>query len=208
LDDAALRAGLRVAALKADTQGTELAILRGAKKCLSETLLAVELEVEFTELYADQPLFADVDTLMRKSGFMLLDLGNLVCHKWRQSTGLGGFKGQLLAADALYLRTPGALKEVIGLAEEPLAVLSHYWAICAVYGYLDMAYESTVAISEESLCALSVMQEVENWAQSNRKKRGILNLRGRGRFASWLRKLADEVEPSHHTRWINPLGNA
>ena len=63
-------------------------------------------------------------------------------------------------------------------------------------------------ISKESLCAPSVMKEVEKWAYSNRKKGGILDVRGRGRFASWLRKLADEVEPAHHTRWINPLGNA
>lgn len=48
LDAARNIAELEVTVLKADTQGTELSILQGTEKCLKYTLLAVELEVEFT----------------------------------------------------------------------------------------------------------------------------------------------------------------
>jgi FkbM family methyltransferase len=51
--------------LKLDTQGSELAILRGATETLSRGVLAVDVEVEFSPLYEDQPLFAEVDQFLR-----------------------------------------------------------------------------------------------------------------------------------------------
>lgn len=63
--------------LKIDTQGSELDILMGGPEMLSKTSL-VEVEVEFSEIYSNQPLFADVDLFMRTSGFFLWRLNNLV----------------------------------------------------------------------------------------------------------------------------------
>lgn len=63
--------------LKIDTQGSELDILEGALETLKFTSL-VELEVEFSPIYQDQPLFADVDVFMRSQGFYLWRLNNLV----------------------------------------------------------------------------------------------------------------------------------
>ena len=206
LDAASKMAQLEIAVLKADTQGTELAILRGADQCLQETLLAVELEVEFSSLYCDQPLFADVDIFMREHGFMLVDLGNLLCHKWRNSASLGGRKGQLLAADALYLRDPDSLRGLLNSAMEPLKLLAHYWAACAAYGYMDLAYEATLGQGNPEWLPPSILHGLKGWASGN--SRGSWpRMRGRGRVAKWLRKLADKVDPRHHSHWINPLGN-
>lgn len=63
--------------LKLDTQGSEMDILRGGIEILDQTSL-VEIEVEFSEIYHGQPLFADIDIFMRSKGFFLWRLNNLV----------------------------------------------------------------------------------------------------------------------------------
>jgi FkbM family methyltransferase len=55
--------------LKIDTQGSEAEILAHAGETL-KSCLVVQTEVEFVQLYEDQPLFADVDQLLRGQGFM------------------------------------------------------------------------------------------------------------------------------------------
>ena len=53
---------------KIDVQGAELAVFQGGERVLRNALLA-QTEVEFVELYENQPLFADVDILLRSYGF-------------------------------------------------------------------------------------------------------------------------------------------
>jgi Methyltransferase FkbM domain len=52
-----------VDAIKLDTQGSELDILRGATHVLP-TVSLIDIEVEFNELYDGQPLFCDVDRFL------------------------------------------------------------------------------------------------------------------------------------------------
>jgi FkbM family methyltransferase len=56
--------------LKADIQGAELDMLRGAERLIQGTLV-VQIEVEFLEMYKGQPLFAEIDTHLRARGFAL-----------------------------------------------------------------------------------------------------------------------------------------
>lgn len=92
--------------LKLDTQGSELDILRGARETLGRQLVAVEVEVEFARLYEGQPLFRDVDAFLDEAGFTLFKLRRQhwvrrgLAHRPRLSAG------QLVFADALYLRDP------------------------------------------------------------------------------------------------------
>jgi FkbM family methyltransferase len=87
--------------LKIDTQGTELDVLRGAGRLLDNTL-AVELEVEFVQQYAGQPVFSDVDSFMREQGFTLRGLRRTY---WREKAEYRHpYGGQLIHGDALYLR--------------------------------------------------------------------------------------------------------
>jgi len=61
--------------IKIDTQGSELQILQGAEDTLDRLcVFGLEIEVEFSPLYKDQPLFADVDAFLRDKGFALFDL--------------------------------------------------------------------------------------------------------------------------------------
>jgi FkbM family methyltransferase len=78
--------------LKLDLQGAELEVLRGAGAAL-EQVRAVLVEVEFAALYAGQPLFGEVDALLRARGFELFNLYDL----WTSPAG------RLTSGDALYL---------------------------------------------------------------------------------------------------------
>ncbi len=54
--------------VKIDVQGAEHAVFQGGERVLRNAML-VQTEVEFVELYEDQPLFADVDCLLRSYGY-------------------------------------------------------------------------------------------------------------------------------------------
>ena len=54
--------------IKMDVQGSELDVLKNGVNILNTSVIA-QIEVEFVEMYKNQPLFADVDTFMRAHGF-------------------------------------------------------------------------------------------------------------------------------------------
>lgn len=93
----------RIDFLDLDTQGSELEILQGAQGFLSQEIVGVRCEVEFSPLYRGQPLFGDVDAHLRKLGFMLFDLSR---SRYRRANfpPHALTRGQLLWGDALYLR--------------------------------------------------------------------------------------------------------
>ncbi|HEU5003764.1 MAG TPA: FkbM family methyltransferase [Actinomycetota bacterium] len=109
----------RVDVIKVDTQGSELGVLEGAQATLAG-VRAVEVEVEFNELYAGAPLFGDVDRFLRRRGFVLwrlrdlahygqagADLGWRTPDVWQLDDGAHRFDsgpGQLFWANAYYLR--------------------------------------------------------------------------------------------------------
>lgn len=92
--------------LKMDVQGAELDVLAGATISL-ESVLVVQTEVEFIELYKGQPLFADIDAALRQAGMQFHTfLGSATrCYK-PISLPKGGPQGvkQLLWGEALYIR--------------------------------------------------------------------------------------------------------
>ena len=91
--------------LSIDTQGSELSILKGAKKTL-ETVVAVMVEVEFTKIYKDQPLFGDVHDFLLELGFVLMDLEHGIGTTPSRGPVGARAKGQLSWGDALYFRKP------------------------------------------------------------------------------------------------------
>ena len=105
--------------MKIDAQGAELAILEGSARSLS-SIRSLNLEVQFSQLYEETPLFGDIDLFLRERGFVLWRLGELShCGFDNASANLqvpeifnydsrrvdvsaGG--GQLLWANAYYVR--------------------------------------------------------------------------------------------------------
>ena len=127
-------------ALKLDTQGSGKIILEGAKETLKSTF-AIEIELEFSPLYQNQDLFADVDPLLRESGFQLFDLRPWY---WKREVGkhLGMQKGQLMFADALYLKEEkeilSRIKKSAGKGAGKAKALKAL-ALCIHFGYIDYA---------------------------------------------------------------------
>ncbi len=128
--------------MKVDTQGSELLVLQGATRMLQTSILGVEAEVEFTPIYSGQPLFAEVDSFLRGLGFLLFDLRP--CY-WKRAAGrgIGGPRGQIIWADALYLKSAPALRA--SAASFDAARQAGKWlkaiSIALLYGYFDYALE-------------------------------------------------------------------
>jgi FkbM family methyltransferase len=90
--------------LQIDVQGAEVLVLEGAVEILKRSILAVQVEVSFSHLYLNQPLFADVDIYLRNQGFTLFDLTG--ARRFRSHSPIGSTLrgGQLLWGDAFYFR--------------------------------------------------------------------------------------------------------
>ncbi|MFA5238949.1 MAG: FkbM family methyltransferase [Phycisphaerae bacterium] len=125
--------------LKIDVQGAEVDVFEGAANLLAEIMI-VHTEVEFIPLYIDQPLFAEVDQALRKSGFLF--------HKFHRH-GMAGraFKpliinndinrplSQILWADAIYVKNFMDYDNMPAEKLLKLAVIMH-----DVYGSYDLVH--------------------------------------------------------------------
>lgn len=92
-------------------QGADLEVLETGEAQLEQHIAGVRVEVEFQRLYEDQPLFPDVDRFLVSRGFTLVDLYQPI-HWVRKRSGSswahgkGRTLGELIHADAIYLRAP------------------------------------------------------------------------------------------------------
>lgn len=196
--------------IKLDTQGSELSILEGAAKTVEDSVFGIEVEVEFAELYEGQPLFADIDRFVKQFGFHLFDLKPLY---WKRGAGkrYGGPKGQIVVADALYLRTNTdygrMLKSVTGADARKSKVLRAV-SVCIIYGYLDYALgifrENRGCFSDEEADAFEKSIKRDIQLSSN-----IPFFRGRGRVADIVYTLYKIIRPANKTwaMWGKELGN-
>lgn len=125
--------------LKIDVQGGELLVFDGAVHRLDECLL-VWTEVEFAPLYEGQPLFADIDTRLRRHGLQLLGFDGLAGRTlagWPAEGVPAPRRAQLLWADALYVPTPQRLAALDADRTARFALLAHH-----VLGAWDLCHEA------------------------------------------------------------------
>ena len=125
--------------IKIDVQGAELDVLKGGRRFIADHILGMELEVEFQQMYRNQPLFADLDIFIRNE--FELDLQDLKKYYWKYPEGLryGSSKGTLIFGEALYFRTPD---NVLKLCERKSGQDARNKLMMAVfmgiiYGFLD-----------------------------------------------------------------------
>jgi FkbM family methyltransferase len=136
--------------LKLDIQGAELLVLQHAERCLSQAVV-VQTEVEFVPLYKQQPLFADIDSFMRERGFWLHKFAEgaksrLIAPVADPDEGIYKDKGQLLYADAVYIKNPTRF------ADLPADKLINAALILNdVYGSPDMAVRALLPIGNGDL---------------------------------------------------------
>lgn len=184
--------------LKVDTQGSELPILRGAERTLADHVMGVEVEVEFSPMYEDQPLFADVDPYLRDLGFTLFDLRP---GYWKRTAGMryGKPKGQIIFADALYLREAGSFGGMLAPRESGAARAKAAAALSVsiVYGYLD--YAQALFSRAAHLFTDEQRREFESAiARSVTPATRIPAFKGRGVLGELLRRAYESVTPPLH----------
>jgi len=182
--------------IKADTQGSELCVLEGARSLLASTVFGVEVEVEFASIYKDQPVFADVDRLLRGLGFFLFDLRP--CY-WKREAGrtAGGPYGQIIWGDALYLKSVPALESMVSTldADTKKRKVLHAISIALLYGYVDYALEMTHATS--ALWTEDEFTAIEQALRASDDQSGAFaKLPGSKQLSAALGRLRDELRDS------------
>ena len=152
-------------------------------------MVGVEVEVEFTPLYRQQPTFADVDTFMRATGFLLFDLKP--CY-WKRAAGwkAGGSYGQMIWADALYLKSVPAIRDC--LAQLPPEIrkskVLRAISIALLYGYVDYALE--IGPGAGAVLSQDERRLIERRLREAGEHHGALPVfPGRRRLASAFRRL-------------------
>jgi len=92
--------------VKIDAQGAELGVFQGGERILRNAML-VQTEVEFVELYENQPLFADVDRLLRSYGYQFHTFDDLAGRCFKPLVNQNNINLQLrqvLWSDAIYVK--------------------------------------------------------------------------------------------------------
>lgn len=188
--------------LKLDTQGSELDILKGADRAIRDDLLIVEIEVEFAPIYKDQPLFADIDLFMRQRGYILQDLANFLYMKPRGLAGVGGAKGRIIAADALYVKDFSS--DYTKLYESGMRRVAAAIAGYAAYGYPELGIRLLQELRKEN-CTVENAEEII---------RVLNSIRPTSLKLPWLHTIAKKCgniwfkyRKSEHCLWDVPLGN-
>jgi FkbM family methyltransferase len=165
LDDYLPNAGIdSIDFIELDTQGSELDILKGAQGFLKKSVLGLRIEVEFSPIYKDQPLFADVDSFVRSNGFVLFDLSR---HHYRRGAAPRDLptSGQLLYGHAFYLKDYRLLTGPDAWIQTmKLIMISNF------FGAHDYAFEMTSYLMSqpqqpESTALANILDEYEHAAR-------------------------------------------
>jgi len=115
--------------IKLDIQGGELNALKGGINLL-KTTMGLEIEIEFKEIYTNQPLFNEVSSFMEENEFEFIDFPRLV--RWDRDN-IYSQVGQCIWGDALFLRTPEYMIKKI----RDIELIKRYLAICLLYHRYD-----------------------------------------------------------------------
>ena len=96
-----------------DIQGAELMAIKGAENDLKK-IKYIHLEVEFSEIYKNQPLFWEIKKYLNKNEFNLVTL-----------TGVGGHSGDAVFVNSRIIKSP--LKKIRHLLNNKFLHLYHHY---------------------------------------------------------------------------------
>jgi FkbM family methyltransferase len=200
LDDMRGQEGLNADCLKIDVEGAELDVLVGGESTLRETLV-LEVEVELNPVFADQPLFADVDRHLRERGWELLGLRR---NSWRRSNELDpaatGNGGQIVSADALYWNGEAVSNELGPHMElKLLIILAAYLQADLIMARLRTSNALTSELSADDLAELETVLVPRPGPMRRLARRALRRL-----DAEHRRALADALQQGDATVWHDP----
>jgi FkbM family methyltransferase len=160
--------------IKIDVEGAEHEVLAGAKRMLkSHKVLGIKTELWWDPIVKGQPSFAEIDTLLRESGFRFYDLALHYVYP-RSVLAMGRLEGnirdgrlvdvepqqqygQAFTGDALYFRDPvGELREGRSTLAWDTETLLRLCCILDTYDYGDCAIEILEAFRDRELSSLDV----------------------------------------------------
>jgi FkbM family methyltransferase len=144
--------------IKLDVQGGELDVLAGAQNTIEKDTVAIFCEVEFFQLYKNQPLFSDIEVYLRKFGFSFFGFFNLASKSTQKIVKKDSplVRERLYWADAIFFKDP--VHEDANLGSQTssfsrrnlfslilIAMLLEYYdyalevaSLCNKRGYLDL----------------------------------------------------------------------
>ncbi|MBL8703291.1 MAG: FkbM family methyltransferase [Rhodospirillales bacterium] len=140
LDDVPETAGVDL--IKIDIQGAELMALSNAPQRLASALV-VQTEVEFVPMYKDQPLYGDIERLLRGHGFLLHRFEPLTSRVVKPMLLGGNIRAgfnQVLWTDAIFVRDPTRLDALDEGQLLRTAILLH-----ECWGSIDLALHFLLA---------------------------------------------------------------
>ena len=156
--------------VKLDIQGAELNALQGMQNSL-RPCFGLEVEIEFSELYKNQPLFGEVNNYLSSNDFEFIDFTNLC--RWERNSY--NSLGQCVFGDALWLRSPEFVAN--HFTENYLK----YIVICSLYGRYDLVLKTLEIIdkphSNKFIKAINKLIKIQkNTLTAQKLMNKILNL--------------------------------
>ena len=166
--------------IKIDTQGSELEILQGASNFL-DGIIGLEVEVEFIKIYQDQPLFPEVDRFIESHGFSLIDMKRTFWK--RKNADDGSNKGQLVYADALYLKEPEQVMKSANLSKEKIIKSINLYL---VYGYVDLAISLLELARLDNVVSIDLNNTLLSLIKDYRQKKILKDFKGKERIKNFF----------------------
>ena len=128
--------------LKLDVQGAEVDVMNGAENVLADTVV-IHTEVEFVPMYKDQPLFAEVDQRLRKSGYIFHKFAGIAGRTFQPlvvNNDVNQMLSQMLWADAVYVKDFMVLDKLPPEKLLKMAAILHM-----IYGSFDLVLQVLLA---------------------------------------------------------------
>jgi hypothetical protein len=132
--------------LSLNTQGSELEIIKGGEKTITENVLAIKMEVSFISIYENQPSFSDIELYLKHKNFELASLEVMTPNYISNRTpiGLRG-KGFIKQGDALFVRKINSMES---FPNKNLSLLKQAF-IAFYFSYFDRTYEILSSLPDE-----------------------------------------------------------
>lgn len=167
LDDLSKQTGKSFDVIKLDVQGAELDVLRGSTNSLA-SVIAIDLEVEFCELYINQPLFDQIFTLVRRAGLEFIDFTYV--YRWSpdQFNGLG----QATFADVLFMLAPEKVSQSNSQCIVKFALIAAVYERGDLLLRLATALQISDKIDHQKLVAIRSLGELIS-VRNNRTQRQL-----------------------------------
>ncbi len=150
--------------IKLDTQGSELAILKGGNDTL-QNVLGLEIEVNFKKIYQNIPSVHEIETFLLEKNFVFIDF--ISFFRWERD-GYRGF-GELVHADALFLKSPENIIKQFKDFKDPISVYENYTKILFIYNKLDLIKIFSKLINDEQRKLLNLNTIIKNLEKKHKR---------------------------------------